>query len=103
MVGGTSAPAPTKAPVVKTAAAPLVLVTHAANLRAAPSGKAAIAVAIPRGTKVSVGEKQGSWTRVTVAETKQQGWVYSAYLASEPEPPADKPADKPGKHRKPQP
>lgn len=81
-------------------AAPVAELTHSANLRIAPSGKAGVTATLARGTSVVTVEQSGSWTRVRVGDSKQQGWVYTAYLkAAAPEKPAPVQAPKPKSHK----
>ncbi len=83
-------------------ATPTAELTHSANLRIAPSGKAGVTATLARGTSVVTIEKSGSWTRVRVGDSKQQGWVYTAYLkptAAKQQAPAAAPKSKGHKAR----
>jgi hypothetical protein len=54
------------------------VVTHGANMRALPSGSAAVVATLARGDVVTPGEVRGSWTAVQAGG--KQGWVFSTYL-----------------------
>jgi len=63
----------------------MVVVNHAANVRADASAAAAIISNLPRGVKVAVLEKRGSWTLVRIEDASgktgpRQGWVASSFL-----------------------
>ncbi|HEX3754892.1 MAG TPA: SH3 domain-containing protein [Rhizomicrobium sp.] len=73
------------APVMKIAAAKAqtAVLTRGANVRAAPSGSAAVISSLPHGTHVTVIDQHGNWTLVETAAASGQparGWVYSAFL-----------------------
>jgi hypothetical protein len=65
------------------AAAPqTATVTHAVNVRAAPSAAAAIVSTAPRNTQVAVLARRGNWRLVGLSAGSRplQGWVYGTYL-----------------------
>jgi hypothetical protein len=63
----------------------MVIVNHAANVRADASGAAAIISTLQRGSKAVVVEKRGTWTRVRIEDESGKGdpklgWVASSFL-----------------------
>lgn len=100
-LGGTPDSSSSSTPTASTAqAAPTAELTHSANLRIAPSGKAGVTATLARGTSVVTVEQSGSWTRVRVGDSKQQGWVFTAYLKpTTPEKPASVAIPKPKSHK----
>jgi hypothetical protein len=63
----------------------VAVVNHAANVRGDASATAAVISNLPRGAKVVVVEKRGSWTLVRVEDSSgktepRQGWMASSFL-----------------------
>jgi uncharacterized protein YgiM (DUF1202 family) len=87
LVAGLSGPAPMSLSAGDAAndELNLVVVNHAANMRADASASAAVTSNLPRGAKVVAVEKRGSWTLVRVEDASgktepRQGWVASSFL-----------------------
>jgi len=93
LLGGGAAPA-AQSQAAAPAAAPVATrktatVNHAANMRATPGSKGAVAVTLPKGVAVTVVEQRGNWTLVEIApktptQRPQQGFVFGAYLTGNP-------------------
>lgn len=69
------------APVVDPNLRPDSIGSSAVNLRAGPSSDTATVTVLQPGTPVQVGESDGGWVEVTLADGST-GWVFSRYLAS---------------------
>jgi len=60
-----------------------VELSGSANLRESPSVNSPALKVVHRGTRVLAVGRQGSWVHITDPTTKDDGWVYSRYLATE--------------------
>lgn len=69
------------APVVDPTLRPDSIGSSAVNLRAGPSSDTATVTVLQPGTPVQVGESDGGWVEITLADGST-GWVFSRYLAS---------------------
>lgn len=74
----------------------LIVTGDGVNVRAAPSGDAAIRMRVNSGRQVIELQREGSWVRAEIAGTDgQEGWIHSSLLAPSaetPESPASAPA-----------
>ena len=62
---------------------PVLYAARSINLREQPSTDAPIAANLKRGTAVAILEKRGSWDRVEISGSQnqgKQGWVFNSYL-----------------------
>jgi hypothetical protein len=60
----------------------LIVTGNGVNVRAAPSGDAAIRMRVYRDQQVIELEREGSWVRAEIAGTDgQEGWIHSSLLA----------------------
>jgi uncharacterized protein YgiM (DUF1202 family) len=59
-----------------------VELSGSANLRESPSANSAALKVVQRGTRVLAVGRQGGWVHITDPATKDDGWVYSRYLAT---------------------
>jgi chromosome segregation ATPase len=75
---------PDTAKPAQTSTPPELVVTTAANLRAAPAGESRIITTLPRGVRVTLLEKHNSWIHVRVEATggtpAHDGWVFATSL-----------------------
>lgn len=60
-----------------------VELSGSANLRESPSVNSPALKVVHRGTRVLAVGRQGSWVHITDPATKDDGWVYQRYLATE--------------------
>jgi TPR repeat protein len=60
-----------------------VELSGSANLRESPSANSPALKVVHRGTRVLAVGREGSWVHITDPATKDDGWVYSRYLATE--------------------
>lgn len=66
----------------------LIVTGDGVNVRAAPSGDAAIRMRVHSGQQVIELQREGSWVRAEIAGTDgQEGWIHSSLLASPAEAP----------------
>jgi len=84
----------TSAPVEKPAAAqdvtPAAVITHGANVRAAPSTTGEVVASVTRGAEVTPLQQQGKWTKIRLPD-KREGWVFSEFLDQSEKAPALRP------------
>jgi hypothetical protein len=74
----------------------LIVTGDGVNVRAAPSGDAAIRMRVHSGQQVIELQREGSWVRAEIAGTDgQEGWIHSSLLAAPVEPPESGEADAP--------
>lgn len=59
-----------------------VELSGSANLRESPSANSSALKVVERGTRVLAVGRQGGWVHITDPATKDDGWVYSRYLAT---------------------
>lgn len=60
----------------------LMVTGDGVNVRAAPSGDAAVRMRVHRGQQVIELQREGSWVRAEIAGTDgQEGWIHSSLLA----------------------
>lgn len=59
-----------------------VEMSGSANLRESPSANSPALKVVQRGTRVLAVGRQGGWVHITDPATKDDGWVYSRYLAT---------------------
>ena len=59
-----------------------VELSGSANLRESPSSNSPALKVVERGTRVLAVGRQGGWVHITDPATKDDGWVYSRYLAA---------------------
>jgi hypothetical protein len=81
--GAATAHPPLPNPLPTTEAVAEVNVSSA-KLRSAPSSTADVVIKLPRGTKLSVLERRGSWAHVRTADesggSTRDGWIFSSFL-----------------------
>lgn len=69
------------------AARRIVIGASTANVRAGPSGTAAVIAALPQGTEVTPIERRGNWVLIRIVggdgSRRNEGWVYASSLKEE--------------------
>ena len=82
--GGAATPRPPLPNPLPTTEAVAEVNVSSAKLRSAPSSTSDVVIKLPRGTKLSVLERRGSWAHVrTAAESgasTRDGWIFSSFL-----------------------
>ena len=82
------------APTLAATGDALVVTGNGVNVRAAPSGDAAVRMRVNRDQQVIELEREGSWVRAEIAGTNgQEGWIHSSLLAPSPGAPAPSQAE----------
>jgi uncharacterized protein YgiM (DUF1202 family) len=71
--------APVEKPTVAHNTTPAAVMTHGANVRAAPSTAGEVIASVTRGAEVTPLQQQGKWTMIRLPD-KREGWVFSEFL-----------------------